>query len=383
MDGNGGRILMKRRNMIRIFMCLFAFILIVGCSNKQSKEVNKTEKEITNEQSGTNQTPTIYQTSEEQAKALEGFPELYKATIEAHKKEKDSGMYIIPGLLSTTSLVSNDAQKESICDSMTPQGVTIADRYLLISAYCHDHEHNSVLYVLDKDSHNYLKTIVLQGQLHVGGVTYDPIAKNIWVCSSYDDRAEIVAIPLKTMESYEFEEERLTINYTQQVELPQLNRASVITYHDKMIYVGYFNEQQEGKLEAYQLDETGQMIGKPAFEHTIRTTIDLDKSSLNDEVVRELQGIAFYKEKLLITQSYGASVDSKLLIFDYKKEQKEFLDKELSQMYELPAHAEQLSEKDGQVYLIFESAAKPYRLVEKTWVDRVLTLDIKKMLASY
>lgn len=33
---------------------------------------------------------------------------------------------------------------------MTPQGLTLTENYLLISAYCHDHQHHSVIYVLDR-----------------------------------------------------------------------------------------------------------------------------------------------------------------------------------------------------------------------------------------
>ena len=369
---------MKWHKMTSFF--LVSFIFLVGCAENQSKEVTKTEKTISEEQLTTNPLPAIYQTSEEQAKALEKFPVLYKSTIEGHENETDFGMYVIPGLLETISLVDDRSGTPSICDSMTPQGVTVTDEYLLISAYCHDHEHNSVMYVLDKESHEYLKTIVLQGQPHVGGITYDPIAKNIWVCSGYDNRAEIVAIPLAQLEAYDFEEEHKPIEYAQQVELPQLNRASVMTYHDRTIYVGYFDTQGEGRLEAYPLDENGQATGQPAFEHKIRTTVDLDKTGIDDEIVRELQGITFYKGKLLIIQSYGAMSDSKLLAFDYNKQQTEFLDKQVIKMIELPAHAEQLSEKDGELYLIFESAAKPYRLIEKTWVDRVLKVNAQKLL---
>ncbi|MHC5227850.1 YncE family protein [Enterococcus sp. LJL99] len=369
---------MKWRKIMVFFVV--SFIFLVGCTANRSKEVTKTEKTISEEQITTNPLPAIYQTAEEQARALEKFPVLYKSTIEAHKDETDFGMYVIPGLLETISLVDDTSHKPSICDSMTPQGVTATDDYLLISSYCNDHEHNSVIYVLDKESREYMKTIVLQGQPHVGGVTYDPIAENIWVCSRYDDRAEIVAFPLAQLEAYDFEVDHEPIEYTQQVELPQLSRASVITYHDSTIYVGYFDPQQEGRLEAYPLDENGQATGQPAFEHSVRTTIDLDKSDTSDEVVRELQGITFYKDKMLITQSYGAMSDSKLLIFDYNKQQTEFLDKQVDKIIELPAHAEQLSEKDGKIYLIFESAAKPYRLVEKTWVDRVLELDYHKLI---
>ena len=38
------------------------------------------------------------------------------------------------------------------CTSMTPQGIVITDKYIYISAYCYTHNHNSVIYQLDKDT---------------------------------------------------------------------------------------------------------------------------------------------------------------------------------------------------------------------------------------
>ena len=61
-----------------------------------------------------------------------------------------------------------------------------AEGYLLISAYCHTHRHNSVIYVLDLETHKYIKEIVLQGRSHVGAIAYDPVHRNVWV-ASYDE----------------------------------------------------------------------------------------------------------------------------------------------------------------------------------------------------
>ena len=67
---------------------------------------------------------------------------------------------------------------------MTPQGITIAGKYILLTAYDGEHEHASVVYVLDKKTGKYLKTIQVAGRPHLGGIAYDPVAKNIWVTGS-------------------------------------------------------------------------------------------------------------------------------------------------------------------------------------------------------
>lgn len=370
---NGG---IKMKGKLKIGMLVIVgIVILMGCYHKKSDYSSESNVKLES-----NQTPAIYPENQEQANVLKDFPDLFKAAVESNESVKDIGMYVIPGLLNTTSVTSNEANTIVDCKSMTPQGVTVVEGYVLISAYCHDHEHNSVLFVLDKDSHKYLKTIVLQDQPHAGGVTYDPKAKNIWVCGRYEDKAEIVAISLANLEKYDLNQKVQPIEYSQRVELPQLKRASVITYWNQAIYVGYFADHEEGRLETYPVDEDGKMAGKLTKEQRIRTTIDLDKSNEKDTVVRELQGITFFKNQFFITQSYGALKDSKLLRFTYDAEKEVFLDSDVSKISDFPAHAEQISTYQNELFIIFESAAKPYRGIEKVWVDRVLRADLNKLM---
>ena len=358
------------------FMTIFS-----GCSKLNNEHDSALSTDIGKQQEAmTNVTPAIYKTYEQQAEAIIGYSELYNLAVESQEGKRENGMYVIPGLLSTTTLENNQIKTIVECDSMTPQGVTMAGDYLLISSYCHEHKHNSVFYVLDKNTHQYIKTVVLKGYPHVGGITYDPIAKNVWVCARHKDRAEIVAIPMDSIENYELKNTLQPIKYTQQVELPQVKRASVITYSNKNIYVGYFDSQSDGKLEQYPLDERGKMTGQLASEQVIHTTMDIDKSKTNETIVKELQGITFVEDKLVVTQSYGAFKNSKLLLFNYDTNKKSFLDNDIEKVVDMPAHAEQVSASEGQIYAIFESAAKPYRENEKVWVDRVLRIDTKKLL---
>lgn len=355
-------------------------LLLAGCSEMNGASKLTTSSSMEEIKIQTNTNPAVYRTTQEQANAIYEYPDLYTSAVEAQQQNKELGMYTIPGLLSTETLQTNQSNILVNCAEMTPQGVTVAGDYLLISSYCHDHEHNSVVYVINKETHKYIKTIILQGYPHVGGITYDPIAENIWVCARYDQKAEIVAFPMTSLEKYNLNSKIQPIEYTQRVELPQLKRASVITYANKNIYIGYFDDLKEGVLETYPIDEKGNVSGELSDEQKIHTTIDTDESEESVTIVRELQGITFYKDKFLVTQSYGAFENSKLLIFNYKKEKEEFLDHDVEKVVELPAHAEQITAIDNQLYTIFESAAQPYRVIEKVWVDRVLSLDLEKLI---
>lgn len=75
-----------------------------------------------------------------------------------------------------------DTSKSGGCSDMTPQGITFAGDYLLISAYCSKNTHSSILYVLNESDKTYYGTIKLPSKAHVGGVAYDNNRSgNIWV----------------------------------------------------------------------------------------------------------------------------------------------------------------------------------------------------------
>ncbi len=86
--------------------------------------------------------------------------------------------YTIPGLAPTTE--TDLANQYIQCNNLCPQGFCYADDYLLTTAYCADDIHNSCIFIYDKNSGAYLRTIVLSVKTHVGGITYD--GKNVWVC---------------------------------------------------------------------------------------------------------------------------------------------------------------------------------------------------------
>ena len=69
---------------------------------------------------------------------------------------------VIPGL--TVTNVSGQA-----CNNMVPQGICFDGSYYLMSAYCYDGSHNSVLYVIDP-SGKYVCTIDLGIKSHVGSL---------------------------------------------------------------------------------------------------------------------------------------------------------------------------------------------------------------------
>ena len=115
-----------------------------------------------------------YDTVTRMAMELKSWPVLTQAGLEAHGTERNSGTYVIPGMKSSLS-VDREGRPDT-CLEMTPQGLAVTEDYLFISAYCHEKEHNSVLYMIDRRTHDFIKTIVLGGQPHAGSVCWDYFA---------------------------------------------------------------------------------------------------------------------------------------------------------------------------------------------------------------
>lgn len=104
--------------------------------------------------------------------------------------------YEVPGLAPTAD---DDLTKGYIqCNNLCPQGICFAGDYLLTTAYCMDGVHNSCVFIYDKKSGEYLKTLVLKKKSHVGGVAYD--GENIWICHS--DSKDLQRISYSSLKGY-------------------------------------------------------------------------------------------------------------------------------------------------------------------------------------
>lgn len=281
----------------------------------------------------------------------------------------------VPGIEGTKSL---DIQSGEIgmCTSMTPQGVTVAKDYLITSAYDHDKHHNSVLYIQDLGTHELIKTIVLDGKPHVGGITYDSDNDRIWVCGHKNKKAEVFSIDLEKMLKYDLEKEKAPIEYVQRVMLGEITRASYITYDNRSIYVGFFNPSGFGSVQRYEIDEDGILIGDEIVDKVTNELNILGNAITGQETLEKIQGMAIYDKYTILSQSYGPK-SSKMYIFENDKNRTMFKKEEAIAEFNMPAHLEQISEHDGRLYMIFESSSRAYRNKSDDVIDRVLSIDIR------
>ncbi len=204
----------------------------VNYESAASKEAKVTTAEVAE----TSTEPKLFKTKKKFKKS-----EAYKKCKTIKKKAIYNKSFAMPGMVNTN--VAGFA-----CSTMIPQGLTIAEDYMLMAAYDSKKEENSVIYVMKKSSGELLTTIVLPNKPHVGGVAYD--GTNIWISQN------------KSLRSFKFSE----IETAVENEVPYhvigaydtvqtlSHKAGSIVYYFDLLWVASYNETASGQLTSYQID---------------------------------------------------------------------------------------------------------------------------------
>lgn len=95
----------------------------------------------------------------------------------------------IPGMPETkeNDFINNYIFSEAQC----PQGICITDEYVLITSYSDDKGSLGELMVFDREDGEYLVTLGMDANSHLGGIAFD--GENVWVCNSYDTTVERIS----------------------------------------------------------------------------------------------------------------------------------------------------------------------------------------------
>lgn len=290
--------------------------------------------------------------------------------------------YIIPGLKSTRTITSNNDHYVSVCTSMTPQGITMSDEYVFISAYCQLKTHNSVIYMIDRKTHAFIKEIVLPDRSHVGSIAYDSINDNLWVCCYEEDNrvAFVCSLKINTIKNYDFDRTYSPIQYSVQYPIDTMKRSSFMTYYAGSLYVGYFasSSQSQSTVQEFEINEDGDLT------YTGNLMSDIYDDEPESYVLPSslfyinglAQGVAINASDIFITQSHGSDSDSHLLVFENIKDEDgnvNATDENMLYSIHLPCMAEDCHMDDaGNLYVCFESAAYAYRARVSPHVDRIL-----------
>lgn len=305
------------------------------------------------------------QTSRESVLSAEEWNRTYHFGGSVIRNESGSGLSYIWGnkLLDCDGIIPGLKQTNIngvICTRMVPQGICIVGPYILISAYCSEKKHHSVIYVVKNSTKEFVCTIRLDTKSHVGGIAYDPVYKNLWVCdSSNSSNYRLLAYRMSTFQwdvTQASWNKNQSFSMTHFAQIPVDVVPSFCTWYDGMIWVGEFKKSGEGTVagySAYHVTLTrGARFSIPAYS----------------------QGISFIRYHGLVycavTMSHGRKNDSMVSSYtipDYyrRKEKNTTLSTTHIKSITMPGMIEGIQIYDNLTYAIFESAAYQYYFSRK------------------
>lgn len=365
----------KKKWKKRIFWIQILFmVLVLAGSYCAYAFIYRGRNEPPTKRKTTNQEAAFY-TLRGQIQMLSQKEALMAFAFEDRKKEREYGTYIIPGLKSTRTLLTSEGDMPAICTSMTPQGLAVTENYVFVSAYCHTKKHNSVIYMINKETHRFIKEIVLPGQPHVGGLAYDSEHQVLWYSSNTQELAQAVSLTMDTIEAYDYDESRHPIDINQISSLYGIVRDSFMTFYEGCLYVGCFTKYTESAIARYPVDNQGKLISTSdeSLGMNFDMAVPLDYSTISEQA----QGMTFYNDKLLLSHSYGI-LPSRVVFYE-KSDKRLYVDENSAISYRFPERIEQIFVDGDDLYVLFESAAYAYSAASVNIVDRVLKLSIPKM----
>lgn len=281
-------------------------------------------------------------------------------------------MHIIPGLSQTVSWNSS-TQTYSNRNSFIPQGICTAGNFILITAYDggSSNELNSVIYMIDKNTYQYITTIITPGKSHMGGIIYDTGNSFIW----YSNGTSISGFPYSWLTEIRTAYNNDATGTTSAFRLKNtartfstLTQASYITYFDDLIWVGEYKE--------WEIGSTTPLI----YGYSCNPSSSSLSTVYMIEAPHYVQGMAFYKKNnnyyLALTTSYGVTT-SHVHLYNtsytspvpisgqsYQQINKNTAYEEL----DFPHGLENVCRYSSSTYIIFESA-KVYSQVP--FIDKV------------
>lgn len=299
------------------------------------------------------------------------------STAAALLADEDQEGSIIPGLRYT-----NFGSGITGSTMMIPQGTCIAEEYQLISAYDDNDAYNSVIYVKDKDSKDYLTTIVLNNnKSHVGALSYDSDRQVVYIADSSKKRVWTLSLSsIRTAVASKRDAYTMTLNQSSDSFAVSTN-PSFLTYYKGKLFVGNFDSDLESKnyVEAY--DENH------------------NKTQIKIMLPLQTQGVSFVdyagNTYMVCSCSYGRTKESYLYVYRINTmEEDDWIRSELLKKIVTPNMSEDIDfSGEDFLYTCYESAANTYQYKKDTTqkleigvtsfpIDRVTVSSIAKIIGD-
>lgn len=263
---------------------------------------------------------------------------------------------VIPGMPSTREqdYLDNVITSEAQC----MQGLCFTPEFILMTSYAEDGNLGSLM-VFDRVSGEYLVTLGMKKESHLGGIAFD--GENVWICHSNSRTLE--RVPYAYIKKIAADAPGYCIDASALSDEYKLkNSPSCITCYGGRIWVATHTKLFDSEMLSYSYDAKDDKL--------------LYLSSY--QIPSKVQGVAFdRKGSVYLSTSYGRNNSSYLKVYASllsltKKPN------EPSMKVEMPPCSEQIAITEDNVYVIFESASRKY--FEGTDGNGTSTSPIDKVL---
>lgn len=246
---------------------------------------------------------------------------------------------VIPGMPSTRE---RDYKENLIAsDTQCMQGLCFTPEYILMTAYAEEAEDLGSLMIFDRASGEYLVTLGMKEESHLGGIAFD--GENIWVCHSNSRTLE--RIPYEYIQKIAKDSvggfvdgSALTDEYFLK------NTPSSITCYGGRLWVATHTKFLDSQMLSYSYDDRSDQL---SYVSSYR-------------IPSKVQGIAFDEDgTVYLSTSYGRNNSSYLKIYSSLLTLTKNPNKPAIKV-EMPPCSEQIAVAGENIYVIFESASRKY-----------------------
>lgn len=347
----------------------------------------------------------------------------YQNYQDFRERYDSSKSFIMPGMTSTY------LSSSSSCDEMVPQGFCIAqvsdtEKYMLVSAYCgktkrdhttgeyvtptttsdkntYTHKHQSVVYVLNADTGEYMTTMVLPTYGHVGGIGYD--GQNLFYGISYNDKQATNTERRVNCINFNYYLSNIR-NHDQVINATQSPRSSYAKLAVMPDCINFINSDNELWVSEFVMpmnavsnrtSSTNNQIYNPGYSRVVHYSINQSTGGMTNNgsyyiPCDRIQGITVVGDYIVVSRSYIRNPNTasyiSMIEFYYKDSSKtitvngQTCQKPTGHCLVMPSMVEGVAYYNNRLYVTFESPATTYSNCESR-VDRIVALDISADLA--
>lgn len=267
----------------------------------------------------------------------------------------------IPGMPLTR--ISDFENKYIFDTGQCLQGLCFTDEFILITSDSDGKGCLGELLVFNKETGEYLVTLGMDEDSHLGGITWD--GENIWVCNSSNYTIERISYAFIQM--IVVQKTGTLLNVTNLMDVYEVdNSPSGIAYEDGCLWVVTHNIWSNSDMISYRFDKD---------ENTL-----IKKNSY--PIPAQVQGITFGEDQeVYLSISYGRRRSSYICKYMSVSAMAHNIE-QYQMLIEMPPCSEGIAINEQMLYVLFESAGERY--IEGTDglgrslcpIDKILIIDL-------